>query len=336
MLKTQPPTWEFQLLGSVQAFVDGHPVDLGQPAHLLVLALLLAARGNPIDTDGLIDRIWGAEGPPERARNQVHKITSQLRQTLRLHSGGHELLPPYDKGYRIILDPQQVDVHRFHDLVTAAQQSTGPFGKAEASSQWRKALAQWPTDASGLPPVEPLAGIPGRWADNYRHRLREDYRKAYLQCIDVELGLGKSEELIPELTSLSGVDPPDERVAVRLMTALCHAGRRGDVPQVYRAVRARLVNVGAKPGRELLQFYQRVPDYDPALEPDAAPQLPADAAFDGAGTENPGPEASLPPRPAGKARSGTGMTINGGVTAHRDVVFGDKITNHWSGDEYDA
>ena len=73
-----------RLLGTLEADVDGRPVDLGGPRQRSVLALLLVARGEVVSVDRLIDDLWNGE-PPPRAMGALQAYVSNLRRALEPH-----------------------------------------------------------------------------------------------------------------------------------------------------------------------------------------------------------------------------------------------------------
>jgi DNA-binding SARP family transcriptional activator len=72
---------EFQLLGDVEARLDGRPLDTGHARQRAVLAALLVDVGRPVPAEHLIDRVW-ADRPPHRARNTLSAYVSRLRGLL--------------------------------------------------------------------------------------------------------------------------------------------------------------------------------------------------------------------------------------------------------------
>ena len=69
---------QFQVLGEVEARVDGQSVDAGHARQRCVLASLLVDVNRPVPVDQLIDRVWAGD-PPHRARNALAGYLSRLR-----------------------------------------------------------------------------------------------------------------------------------------------------------------------------------------------------------------------------------------------------------------
>ncbi|MGW4412885.1 BTAD domain-containing putative transcriptional regulator [Nonomuraea sp. NPDC004702] len=92
----------------------------------------------------------------------------------------------------------------------------------------RQALAHWhPHGGAGddLRPAEPLIGLGGTWAEDYRACLLGERRAALLECLRAELTLDRHGAIIPQLEHLARADPTDETVAALLPHACHQAGR---------------------------------------------------------------------------------------------------------------
>lgn len=263
-----------QLLGPVQLFHGDDPVPIGGPGVRGLLALLALRPGKVVGLDEIIDALWG-HNPPATARTIVHGNVSHLRRILRGIDGPRIVTTP--PGYRLDIDPGQVDVHRARTLLDRASLATPEV----AAALLAEALALWQGPA--------LGGVP----DSLRAPELEDLRLAVHGArVDADLELGRHAELIVELSPIVRADPLAERTAGQLMQALYHAGRRGDALELYRTVsRATLRTLGVEPGTELRRLHERVlhddlpepsrdgsrPEAEPAREspPQAISQLPA-------------------------------------------------------------
>lgn len=236
----------FQLLGPVRLLHGEKPVPVGGPGVRGLLALLALKVNKVVGLDEIIDALWGHD-PPATARTIVHGNVSHLRRVLRDIQGDHpqgaQILtaPP---GYQLTVDPGRIDVHRARSVLEQA--STAEPGKA--SELLAGALALWQGPA--------LAGVPG----SVRAPELEDLRLAVHGArVDADLELGRHAELIVELSPMVRADPLSERTAGQLMSALYHAGRRGDALELYRTVsRATLRTLGVEPGADLRWLHERV------------------------------------------------------------------------------
>ncbi|MEV4067459.1 AfsR/SARP family transcriptional regulator, partial [Nonomuraea dietziae] len=116
------------VLGAFTAEVNGESVHLGGPRQRGVLALLVAARGQVVPVDRLIEDLWRGE-PPARALMSLQAYVSNLRRLLepgRPPRTPARLLVSASPGYALRLPPQSVDAWRFEDLLDQARTVTDP------------------------------------------------------------------------------------------------------------------------------------------------------------------------------------------------------------------
>src|SRR4051812_45442530 len=110
---------DLRVLGPVQVWVAQEPVDVGSAKQQTVLAALLVDAARPVTTETLIDRVWG-ETRPASARSGLYSYVARLRRALRQASiaGDPPIRLEYvPAGYRLDVDPHQVDLHRFRRLI---------------------------------------------------------------------------------------------------------------------------------------------------------------------------------------------------------------------------
>lgn len=90
--------------------------------------------------------------------------------------------------------------------------------------------------------------------------------------IDLDLELGRSAELVPDLVAAVDERPLDERLAGQLMSALAGSGRRADALEVYLRTRSRMVDeLGVEPGKQLQVIQQRILHDNQAPPPSELP-----------------------------------------------------------------
>ena len=126
------------VLGSFGAEIDGNEIPLGGPQQRLILALLVAAGGDLVTTDQLIDRIWG-DDLPDTPRKTVQVYIANLRSAI---GGDRTPIHTEGGGYRLVIEEDDVDANRFARLVTEArsQLRTHPRPAAEGLEE---ALGLW-------------------------------------------------------------------------------------------------------------------------------------------------------------------------------------------------
>jgi DNA-binding SARP family transcriptional activator/tetratricopeptide (TPR) repeat protein len=240
-----------QLLGPVQLLDSGRPVPVGGPGVRGLLALLALEPNRIVALDDLIDALW-AYAPPVTARTIVHGNVSLLRRALRsLDPPDQARIDTASPGYRLVVDPERIDVHHARTLLDRATRMPLPDRAAVLSRAC--ALFQGPE----------LSGVP----DSVRAPELTDLRMAVRGArVDVDLALGRHAELIVELTAMVRENPGVERMAGQLMRALYHSGRRADALEVYRQA-ARFVSgtFGIDPGPELRELQERILNDDLAV-----------------------------------------------------------------------
>jgi len=112
---------EFQLLGPVEATVDGRPIPLGATKQRALLAMLALHANATVPVERLVDGLWG-EDPPATAPKMVQLYVSQLR---RLLAGNEAEILTHGRGYELRLAAGAVDAARFERLVEEAGSRNG-------------------------------------------------------------------------------------------------------------------------------------------------------------------------------------------------------------------
>src|SRR5262245_65931833 len=112
---------EFRVLGPLEATLDSVPVELGGPQQRAVLALLLLRRGELVSREWLIDSLW-EDDPPPTARETVKVYVGRLRRQLAPNAAPGPL-EGRSGGYRLAIDAEQVDAHRFGCLIEQGSQA---------------------------------------------------------------------------------------------------------------------------------------------------------------------------------------------------------------------
>jgi predicted ATPase/DNA-binding SARP family transcriptional activator len=253
---------EFRILGPVEAVGDEGPIPLGAPKQRALLALLLLNANTVVSRDRLVDALWGADPPPS-AVSSLQVYVHGLRRAL-----GAERIERHGTGYRVPLDPAELDLSRFERLVDRAAGALASGRAADAAEDLRHALTFW----IGAPLAD-LAGEPVH--ESEAAQLEERRLRALELLHDTELALGRHHELVPELERLIAAEPYRERFRAQHALALYRAGRQADALTACRAARGLLVEeLGVDPGPELQELERRILNQDPAL---AAPDAPAPA-----------------------------------------------------------
>ena len=230
-------------------------VPLAGGRQRALLAVLLIHPNEVVDSDRLIEALWGTQ-PPKTARAALQGYVTQLRR----------LLPPdrlatHAGGYVVSVEPGELDLDRFDELVAAARVRE----PAEAATTLRSALSLWRGPAL-------LDFRNEHFAQREVVRLEELRIAAIEQRIEADLALGRDHELVSELEALTVEHPFRERLAAQLMLALYRAGRQADALHAYQRARRVLVDeLGIEPSSALRALEKKILTQDAELE--AAPAV---------------------------------------------------------------
>lgn len=224
--------------------------------------MLLLNANTVASRDRIVDALWGAE-PPRSAVSSLQVYVHGLRKVL-----GAERIERHGAGYRLQLEPEELDLGRFERLVEAAVRALAAGRAADAAEDLRRALDLWTGE-----PLADLAGEPVH--ESEAPQLEERRLRANELLHDAGLALGRHDALVPELERLIAEQPYRERFRAQHALALYRSGRQVDALAACRAARSFLVDeLGIDPGPELQELERRILRHDPSL---AAPEAPAPA-----------------------------------------------------------
>ncbi|MBO3748068.1 winged helix-turn-helix domain-containing protein [Streptosporangiaceae bacterium NEAU-GS5] len=250
-------TTSFAVLGSLEVRDDGTPVEIGGQRLRALLTLLLLDAGRTVPTDRLVAGVW-EDRPPSGVGNALQALVSRLRGTI-----DRELVVGGPAGYRLVVSPDQVDLHRFTRLATEGRKALAG-GDAVAAA---RALAE----ALGLWRGEPLADLPDREAEVAR---LEGLRLGALEDrIEADLLLGRAPEVVSEVSALVAAHPLSERLRLLLMRALYGSGRQVEALAAYEDAKEAFAEFGADPSPQLAELHLKVLRRDVEESPDATEPL---------------------------------------------------------------
>ena len=247
---------ELRVLGPVELRHGGHTLPIAGPRQRALLAALALQANEVVSSDRLIQALFGADASPAAA-NAVQAAVSRLRRVL--PSGVLETRHP---GYVLHLSADELDATRFELAAREGRRRLEGGDFVDAAARLRDALALWRGEA--------LADVDQRgFAELEIRRLEELRLAAEMDCVDADLALGRSSELLPELERLAVHFPMQERLQGQLMLALYRCGRQVDALAAYRAHRDRLrEDLGLEPSRALQELERAMLQHDPALDPE--------------------------------------------------------------------
>ncbi len=249
------------VLGPVTAWYGEDELPVGQPRQQAVLGILAMRANRVISRGELVDAVWGQD-PPASAEGGIYTYVAGLRRIFepgRSLRGPGRVLVSSGAGYVLHLVPGQPDAVAFEQQLARARQLRRDGDPAGAVAALDSALGLWRGAA--------FAGVPGPFAETERVRLSEMRSAAAEERADVQLALGRHEEVVPDLTALVAEHPLRERMRGLLMIALYRSGRHAESLRVYASGRQVLAEeLGIDPGGDLSRIYQQVLTSDPALD----------------------------------------------------------------------
>ncbi len=282
---------QFQILGPLEVRADGTAVAIGGPRQRALLAMLLLSANHVVSRDRLIDELLDG-APGDRAQQMLRVQVSRLRGVLDPVDGAPPRLISKPPGYVLRVEPGELDLHRFEELLGQ--------GHAALEQQDFKRAARVLREAESLWRGRPLADLEfERFARLDIERLEELRLVACEDRIDAELALGRHAMLVPELETLVAEHPLRERARGQLMLALYRSSRQADALESYRAGRALLSKeLALEPGPALRELERSILRHEAVLE------LPKRSVPPAGGGESPAAARPLAPE----------ASVNGGGT----------------------
>ncbi|WP_399919852.1 BTAD domain-containing putative transcriptional regulator [Streptomyces kanamyceticus] len=243
----------FTLLNGVTAQRDGAAVPLGPPQRRALLCVLALRRRQWVSVHSLLDALY-EEDAPLRANKVIQTHVSALRRVLEppRPTGTPPAVLLYGHGgYQLRVSDEQLDLGCFERLVTEAE-------RARAQRQWQEADQRY-ARALGLFGGEPLAGVPGPYAERQRDCLTERRLVVLEDSLENAITGGRAEQVVDRLRLAASEHPLRERLHGLLMQAFHAGGRQSEALEVYRRTRQRLLEqLGVEPSGELRALHTRI------------------------------------------------------------------------------
>jgi DNA-binding SARP family transcriptional activator len=237
-----------------------------------VLVSLALTPGRLIQVSTLIDRIWGDE-PPANAEYTVATYTRAVRRAIAQAGGRREwLVSQRPGGYRLDLDPEVVDYHRFTGLVAQARRERGT---PAAVITYQRAVS--------LRGGEPLTGVPGRWADSRRYAIELEYVEALCELFEEQLTTGDFAAVAVGAGRLVAEVVPTDRMIVLAAQGFAGSGQHAAIPDFLdHATRRMWDTAEVRPSAEAVALARELVERpgarlivpEPPVRPEASPPPP--------------------------------------------------------------
>lgn len=241
----------FNLLGPLEVTTDAGPLPIRAKRLRALLAILLLHTGQVVPIERIVDGIWPEE-PPRSVVENIRTYVSQLRSMLEGAAGRRRRLESHPGGYRLVADPEELDLLRFTSLAADGRRALQMGDCSGAAMLLSEALELW--RGAPLPELDLGPTIRAKTL-----ALEEQRWRIQLDWITARLALGEHAELVPALRELLGERPLDEGLWCGLVTALYSLGRTGEALAALAEARKTCVDeLGIEPGPELRRLHAAV------------------------------------------------------------------------------
>jgi DNA-binding SARP family transcriptional activator/tetratricopeptide (TPR) repeat protein len=259
----------FRVLGPLDVRTDrGETVRLSAAKPRTLLAMLLLHPNRAVGMEDLSAALWPRQAPSSAA-GVVRTYVSGLRAALR--SAGPAALPrlvAHAGGYRLELDPAELDLLVFEELAERGQRALSAGDPVSAAALLRDALALW------RGPAAQDVALDGE-TQHLLVELDERRVSAHEALADALLTVGGEPGLVARLRTLADEHPLRERIHGQLMLALYRAGRQSEALEVFHRLRRRTAaEFGVEPGPQVQRLLQQILTGDAGPDPRAQPVPP--------------------------------------------------------------
>ncbi len=171
----------FRVLGPLLAEADdGTPLALVRPSQRSTLAVLLMYAQQSPTKALLIDALWG-EDPPGDADTALRVRMRDLRRALA--GQGHDRLITHQSGYRVLVEPGELDAASFGALAAHGRAALDSGSAEDAARLLGQACSLW-----RQPPLIDLPDTPAMQLT--ANALLQQRRDVQEWLIDARLALG--------------------------------------------------------------------------------------------------------------------------------------------------
>lgn len=261
------PDMQISVLGPLKVEAESGEIAFSAAKERSLLKVLALRAGQVVSSDALISALWGDQ-PPPAARKTLQTYMWNLRQAL-----GDAAIETRAPGYRLLVEPQNVDVVRFRSLVTDGEAALRRGDHRAARASLGAAVALWRGDPCA--DVAPHTGLA-----NEGVRLTEEYLSAVESRLAADLAEGLHREVVGEIEALVGYHPYRERLWAHLIVARYRCGQQAAALEAFQRVRTMLAEeLGLDPGGELRRLELAVLEQDPGLDAPVLAPLASDGGI---------------------------------------------------------
>lgn len=253
----------FRLLGPLTVTVDDEPVPLGGPRQMAVLARLMLTPDQVVSMNQLVESVWDGDEPAQ-PQVAVRSYISNLRRAIepnRRRRSTDSCLASSPPGYRLTVDPADIDWVRVERLINAGRRQLAAGDPASAVSLLRQARALWVG--------EPFSGLPeSHFFVAHHARLTELRETAAELLFEALLADGDHSSVAAEVESVIAESPLRERLTELGMLAFYRSGRQSEALALGQKLRARLLDrLGVDPSPSIDAIELKILNHDASLKP---------------------------------------------------------------------
>ncbi|MEU2181911.1 AfsR/SARP family transcriptional regulator [Streptomyces thermolilacinus] len=242
------------VLGPLRLSVNGVDVTPTAPKQMQVLALMALNEGQVVTASSFVDELW-AERPPRSARTTLQTYILHLRKLISKafkdeSAVVRDILLTRQGGYLLRLPTAPFDLRQFNEFSTEGRIALSQGEPNRGSQLLRKALSFWQGPA--------LVDVPTGSILEPKVRGLQAQHQIALECrIEADLQMGRYDDVIGDLATLTAQQPLNENIHDQYMRALHLAGRRSEALGVFHRLRKNLMDeLGLEPSEQAQRTQQ--------------------------------------------------------------------------------
>lgn len=237
----------FGILGPTALLINDELVEnWGPPRERAVLATLLAHPNVLIPIDLLVDWVWSLDkAEPQNPSSTFHTYSTRIRRSLAQVPIAADLRS-VNGGYRLEVDRDAIDYHRFRRLVGEARGYARENNPHQTAALTARALDLW----RGPPLTDVTSERANAWRTTVLHN---EWLPANRMLLDAWLQIDHLDEALSLLGDLQSTHPDDVSLAALRMSALHRLGRGSEATAYYFSARRRFLTDGDEHAAEHLR-----------------------------------------------------------------------------------
>jgi len=240
----------YEILGPLRVVDEQGSAPLRAQKLAALLAVLLIRSDQVVMAERLPRELWG-DMPPQRTTASIYVCISRLRKFLS-RPGQRNPIITRPGGYMLCRASSECDADIFQRLVANGRKHVRSGEPAEAAACFERAMGLWRGPALDTVRTGPIVA-------GFVKRLDEMRIECAEMSVEVDLELGRHEELVGRLRSLVAEFPLRETFYRQLMLALYRSDRKSEALGIYEsACRVLDRDTGLEPGRDLRQLRHTV------------------------------------------------------------------------------